>query len=96
MLNLIHANSQASLRGATLVATKQSCFCHPCESRYLDSRLRGNDNLQLLRRLTPSCNDASLVLENGRLLQSYGKNQGGQPITIGYNSNDVISQSGVQ
>ncbi|WP_425363734.1 hypothetical protein [Candidatus Tisiphia endosymbiont of Hybos culiciformis] len=25
--------------------------CHPCESRYLDSRLRGNDILQLLRHL---------------------------------------------
>ncbi|WP_425363530.1 hypothetical protein [Candidatus Tisiphia endosymbiont of Hybos culiciformis] len=38
MLNLIQANSQTSLRGAALVATKQSCFCHPCESRDIDSR----------------------------------------------------------
>ncbi|WP_425363532.1 colicin E3/pyocin S6 family cytotoxin [Candidatus Tisiphia endosymbiont of Hybos culiciformis] len=73
MLNLIQANSQTSLRGAALVATKQS--------------IKATKN-GLLRRFASPRNDVSLVFENGKLLQSYGKSQGGKPITIGYNSND--------
>ncbi len=58
-------NITPSLRGATLVVTKQSFLCHPCESRDLDSRLRGNDNLQLLRSgFAPPRNDASLLWLN--------------------------------
>ncbi len=61
----ITPNSQTSLREATLVATKQSFLCHPCESRDLDSRLRGNDNLQLLHSgFTPPRNDGSLLWLN--------------------------------
>ncbi|WP_341751163.1 hypothetical protein [Candidatus Tisiphia endosymbiont of Piscicola geometra] len=40
----------------------------------------------MLRWLTPPRNDARLVFENGKFLQSYGKDQGGKPITIGYDS----------
>ncbi|WP_425363808.1 hypothetical protein [Candidatus Tisiphia endosymbiont of Hybos culiciformis] len=55
-------NITTSLRGYTLVATKQSFLCYPCESRGLDFRLHGNDNLQLLRLgFAPSRNDASVL-----------------------------------
>ncbi|WP_425363535.1 hypothetical protein [Candidatus Tisiphia endosymbiont of Hybos culiciformis] len=38
--------------------------------------------------LSSSLKQPIYVFENGKLLQSYGKSQGGKPITIGYNSND--------
>ncbi|WP_425363280.1 hypothetical protein [Candidatus Tisiphia endosymbiont of Hybos culiciformis] len=59
-------------------STKQSCFVSsllninviPAKTGILDSRLRGNDNSQLLRRLTPPRND-SWILKNllGLVLQ---------------------------
>ncbi len=40
-------------------------MCHTCESRYLDSRLRGNDNLQSLCSLSP--NPMSITIVEGFL-----------------------------
>ncbi|WP_425364219.1 hypothetical protein [Candidatus Tisiphia endosymbiont of Hybos culiciformis] len=42
-------------------------LCHPCVSRDLDSRVGGNNNLQLLRRLTPPRNDAGYFFTTFKL-----------------------------
>ncbi|WP_425363070.1 hypothetical protein [Candidatus Tisiphia endosymbiont of Hybos culiciformis] len=50
LLYLTRTNITPSLRGGAKPERSNPFLCHPCESRYLDSRLRGNDILQLLRR----------------------------------------------
>ncbi|WP_375332330.1 HNH endonuclease [Candidatus Tisiphia endosymbiont of Temnostethus pusillus] len=71
MLNLTHTNSQTSLRVGT------SLRSNPFLITFVDCFGA--------TKVAPR-NDARLVFENGKFLQSYGKGLGGAPITIGYDS----------